>query len=478
MLLVALILVPALAALGAALQARRAGRLAWVLAGTALHAALLVATWVTGPPAAPGGWLAFDPLGGLVLSLVSLLTVGVATYTVAFVRPGDPRAGRAFESCLLAFLAAASLVAVSHHLGLLWVGIEATTLATAPLIYHRDDPHSLEAVWKYLVVCSVGIALALLGTFFLATAQVAGGVAGRPLVLDDLMRHGAGLHGAWVRAAFLFLAVGFGTKMGLAPLHTWLPDAHGEAPAPVSALLSGALLNCAFLGVLRAFQVANAAGEADFARPVLLGLGLVSLAVAAVFVVRQDNYKRLLAYSSVEHMGILALGSGMGGLAMYGSLLHMLGSSIAKAVLFLLAGNILAVYGSKLVQDVQGVVRRLPVSGVLFLLAFLAITGSPPFVPFMSELAILTGAFKSGHAVVAVAMLALQAVVFIGMGSAFLGMSLGASPERGPPIRERAWQVAAPAVLMTVLLVLGLHIPAALQRALAAAAGSLGGVGP
>ena len=205
-----------------------------------------------------------------------------------------------------------TLVTVSHHFGLMWVGVEATTLASAPLIYFHRQHRSLEATWKYLLICSVGIALALLGNFFLA---VAAGRAGRqldgPLSLSDLSgRCRIGLIVSWLKAAFLFFLVGYGTKMGLAPLHTWLPDAHSEAPSVVSALLSGALLNCAFLAILRVHRFAPPPGEAAFSQGLLVFFGLISMGVAAMFILGQADFKRMLAYSSVEHMGILALGVG------------------------------------------------------------------------------------------------------------------------------------------------------------------------
>jgi hydrogenase-4 component F len=481
MLLVAIVLVPVAGALAAYLDRAPARRAVWLVTGALTHLVLVAAAWRFAPAPAGPGWLAFDPLGGLVLTLVSVVFVAVAAYAVGYLRREDPRGGRAFVSCLLAFLAAASMVALTRHFGLLWVGMEATTLATAPLIYDPRDRRSLEAVWKYLLVCSVGIALALLGTFFLATAQVAGAAPhGGALMLADLVAGARGLHPAWLRAGFVFLLIGFGTKMGLAPMHTWLPDAHGEAPSPISALLSGALLNVAFLAVLRGFEVVQAAGQADFARPLLTGFGLLSLLIAAAFLLGQENYKRMLAYSSIEHMGILAIGVGVSGVAAYGALLHMVGASLAKAMLFLAAGNILVGYGTKRSREITGLLRALPVTGGLFVAGLLAITGAPPFVLFPSEVALLAGAVNGGQVWIAAVMILLQAVAFMAMGSAMLGMALGApDPELRPAgPREDRWLLAPPLALLMLVLVLGLHIPAGLHRALAAAAGALGGSAP
>jgi hydrogenase-4 component F len=273
----------------------------------------------------------------------------------------------------------------------------------------------------------------------------------------------------------LFL-VGYGTKMGLAPLHTWLPDAHSEAPSVVSALLSGALLNCAFVGILRAQQVCVAAGIGDFGRECLVGFGLLSMAVAAVFIPGQADYKRLLAYSSVEHVGILALGVGVGGVGTFGALLHALGHSLTKAMLFLVAGNVLAAYRSKSTTTVQGIARVLPVSGALWLVGLFAITGSPPFGPFLSELTILRAALDGGRPGVAVAFLVLLAVVFVGMASAVLHTAQGdpAADASPAPRREPLWSVGPPAAFAAAVLVLGLWVPPPLRAMLERAAQALG----
>jgi hydrogenase-4 component F len=335
------------------------------------------------------------------------------------------------------------------------------------------------------MICSVGIALSLLGNFFLAVAASEPGAAGVPMGLADLVARAGSLHAVWVKAAFLFLLVGYGTKMGLAPLHTWLPDAHSEAPSAVSALLSGALLNCAALGILRALQVCAAAGHAAFCQDLLVGFGLLSMAFAAVFLVGQPDYKRMLAYSSVEHMGILALGVGLGSAGAFGAILHAVSHSLTKAMLFLLSGNILAAFNSKSTSDVRGLLRVLPLTGVLWFAGFLAITGSPPFGPFLSEFTILKAALDAGRPGIAAAYLALLAVAFIGMAASVLRMTqgparadLGASAATGPAARPAAREtflaIAPPAALGVLVLVLGLYVPPALRAMIAAGARSIG----
>ncbi|MFQ5731433.1 MAG: proton-conducting transporter membrane subunit [Planctomycetaceae bacterium] len=286
------------------------------------------------------------------------------------------------------------------------------------------------------------------------------------MTIGRLLETAAGLDSFWLKVAFLFFLVGYGTKMGLAPLHTWLPDAHSEAPSPVSALLSGALLNCAFLGIIRVHRLCVAAGEAEFSRSLLVLFGLLSMAVAAVFIIRQTDFKRMLAYSSVEHMGILAFGVGIGGAGVFGAMYHAFNHSLIKAALFLTAGNILAAYRTKNVGDVTGVGKILPVTGALWMAGFLAITGSPPFGSFLSEFAILKAALDGGQTGAAVLYLALLAMIFIGMAGIVLRMTQGVAPTPSPDGgRENAFTLISPIVLLTIALALGLAVPERLETA-------------
>lgn len=486
-----ILLAPVVCAAAAFLVTRAPARRAVLLAGAVGNAAGVAWAWLVRPQLAFDGWIGLDSAGLVFLSITSGLFLVAAVYGVGYlqrearVRHVELEAGYRFYNapeaifigCLLLFLSAMSLVTVSQHFGLLWVAVEATTLSSAPLIYFHRHHRSLEAAWKYLIISSVGIALALLGNIFLAIA------ASRPegghqvlLTVDGLIATAQSLDVAWLRAAFVLFLVGYGTKMGLAPMHTWLPDAHSEAPSLVSALLSGALLNTAFLAILRVFQVASAAGEGPFASGLLVVLGLTSMAVAAVFILRQPDFKRLLAYSSVEHMGILALGVGLGGEATFGALLHAVNHSLAKAMLFLAAGNILAAYRSKASRDVRGLLKDMPVSGALWLAGALAIVGSPPFGTFISELIILRGAIDAGRWIIAGMYVALLALVFMGVISTALQMTQGRSqrPEFASA-REPALAVVPPAVLGVGVLALGLYLPAALEEVLRGAARALGG---
>lgn len=473
--LIVLCFLPALAALIAfAIPAHRGRWRIGVLVGSAaVHLALSLSLWSVPAPAAFGGWLEVDALGLLVLTLASTLFFMTSLYTVGYIHHERPRGGRAFVAGLLAFLTAVTIVSLAQHFALLWVGMETATLALAPLVFQRHDRRSLEAVWKYLVISSVGIALALLGIFFLATAQ--SGVPGRPLIMRDLIDHAGELDRDWLRAAFLFLLVGFGTKMGLAPMHTWKPDTYGEAPSHVGGLMAGALTSCAFLGVARASSILNAAGLASFGQPVLIAFGLLSLGVAAAFIIGQQDIKRLLAYSSVEHMGILALGLGLGGSGIYGSALHVLTNGLAKGWLFLVVGNIGVAARTDHAMIDHGLVRTLPLSGPLLIAGLFAVTGSPPFGLFVSEFTILRAAMGGGHFWIAAAMLTLLAVIFIGIAALVLDLALGPPAQSATRFRESPWMVVGPFVLAAAVLMLGVYIPGPLRETLAAAAAMLGG---
>jgi len=482
----ALLLLPALAA-GLAFATRSRTLREICLLGAAFGHTALVGLLSLDPPAPlPGAWLGVDALGLLFLGVVSVLFSGAAIYTVGYLRrePVQPRGDfeegflftnepeSVFVGCLLLFLATMSLVTLSRHLGLLWVAVEATTLASAPLIYFHRHHRSLEATWKYLLVCSVGIGFALLGNLALVGAASGGGRSG--LGLDELLDLAPGLRPGWLEAAFLLFLVGYGTKMGLAPMHTWLPDAHSEAPSPVSALLSGALLNCAFLGILRAHQVLDAAGAADLASGPLRVFGLFSIGVGALLIIRQPDYKRMLAYSSVEHMGIVAFGVGAGGVAIFGAMLHAVSHSLAKAALFLVAGNLLAGYASKRALDVRGALHAQPGSAALWIAGLVAITGVPPFALFLSEFTILRGALAA-HAWSAVAYLILLAVAFAAMLAVGLPMALGRAPAGRLRRAEPASALWPPALLALGVLGLGLYLPAPLRELLANAARLIGG---
>lgn len=443
-----------------------------------------------GPGSDPGapGWFAFDNLGLLFLGVTSLLFLGASHYAVRYLAlekrdPGEeadegfifnnaPEA--VFTGCLLLFLSAMTAVTASRHMGMLWAAVEATTLLSAPLIYFHRTRRSLEATWKYLLICSVGIALALMGNLFLGAAGLKTGAG---LELEGLLARAAALDQPLLKAAFLFLFVGYGTKMGLSPFHTWLPDAHSEAPAVVSALLSGALLNCAFLGILRVSGICAAAGLADFTGGILVFFGLLSLVTAALFMVGQRDYKRMLAYSSIEHMGIMALGAGLGGGAVFGALLGALSHSLTKAGLFFTSGLVLAAEKTKRISEVKGLWRRAPKTAALWLAGFFLITGTPPSGVFLAKFIILREALEQRHYALAGVFLLALAILFAGMARYFISMTFGereAKPGEKPYTEEPGMLLPA-AVFFVCVILAGLYLPGWLGSLLAGAAQNVGG---
>lgn len=449
----------------------------WLLPlGGAAHLVLVVLALRRPMVGAFDGWLVLDPLGRLILAFLSVLFFLCSVYAPGYLALRREGSNRIFCVCLLAFLGTMTLITESHHLGLMWVALETTTLASAPLLYFNRNQRSLEATWKYLLIGSVGIALALLGSLFLAYAAFRSGLE-TSLLFDDLVREAPQLSRPWLRSAFVLLLVGYGTKMGLAPMHTWKPDAYGESPGLVGALLAGGLTSCAFLALLRFYQICVAAGEVAFVRQLMIAIGLLSMAVAGVFMARQRDFKRMLAYSSVEHMGILVLGMGIGGIAVFGALLHLINNGLTKGVLFLSAGNIHRAYGSKLTTEVSGAFRRVPISGALFLAGFFAITGSPPFGLFLSEFTILRAAIDSRQFVIAGLFLVMLFVVFVGMGATVLSVVQGEPPPamQSNEFRDSFLMVGPVVACLALVLLLGLYVPPPVNALLWNAANFLDG---
>ncbi len=428
------------------------------------HLAITITALAGNATAGRVAWLELDPPGRIVLLLVSVLFTACSFYALGYLRLRADRPNRVFCGCLLAFLGMMSFIAWAHHLGLMWVAIETSTLSSAPLLYFNRTGRSLEATWKYLVVGSVGIALALLGSLFLGYSSLVGGHASS-LLFEDLVRYAPEFSKPWLHAAFILLLVGYGTKMGIAPMHSWKPDAYGEAPGLVGALLAGGMTSCAFLAIVRVFHILVAAGEAVFAGRILVAMGLFSMVVAAAFLVRQRDFKRMLAYSSVEQMGILILALGLGPAGAFGAFLHMVNNAVVKGVVFLTAGNIHRAYESKSTDDVSGALRRLPWSGALFLVGFIAVTGSPPFAPFVSEFSILNAALGQRRYVVGGAMLVLLLIIFMGMGSTVLAVVQGepSTRARQTPFHDRPLTILPPMVLMIATVVLGVYVPSPLR---------------
>ncbi len=472
MLIPLLVLVPLTGALLAWLIPANARRPLVLPVVATLHLILtIIATTTQSDPVPAESWISLDAIGKLFLLEISLLFAACAFYSVNYLAYRKERDNRVLCMGMLACLAAMSLATACHHIGLLWLAIETTTLAMAPLVYFNRNARSIEATWKYMLICSVGIALALLGILFLGYSMV---VADLPpsLVLTIVQGHATQLPAVWLNGAFVLMLVGYGTKMGLAPMHTWKPDAYGEAPGLVGAMLAGGLANCGFLGLIRIYQICMASGDVNFYRNCLVGMGLFSLAVSAVFLVRQTDFKRMLAYSSVEHMGLFTLSLGLGDTALYGAMLHLIGNGLAKGVLFLSAGNIHRAFASKNREAARGTLKRAPWTGALFLGGFLAMTGSPPFLPFFSEFAIFSSAFEQGHIAAGSVMALLMMIAFLGMTLTVIPVVFGDPPKdrERTKYRDTIQLVGPPLALLVILAVIGLWLPPPLYRLVSDAA--------
>ncbi len=423
------------------------------------------------------GFLYVDSLGGFFLMTVAGVTLLAALGSIGYVSAQEDDGELSGFQVRLYFsffglFASLMLAALeTGNLGLLFVLVEASTLASAALVGLEGRARSLEAAWKYVIISSLGVTIALAGTLFLfysGSALHLGSNLG--LTWPYLFAHAHALAPQPLRLAFLLAVVGYGTKVGLAPMHTWLPDAHAEAPSPASAMLSAALLNTGMYAIIRFLAIANRGLGTAYPRAVLLSFGFASIVIAALFMVRRGNFKRLFAYSSVEQMGIIAVALGFGGtLGLYGALLQTLNHALAKAVLFLSSGDVALRYKTREAGEVSGLLAALPVTGGVLLLASFAVLGSPPFGLFLSELTILRAGFAHGSPVFPLLLLALLGLAFVPFARTTTGMVTGNPPPLASPYRDRAAAAvtAAPWILgLAVLLVLGLWIPAGLDTVL------------
>ncbi len=425
-------------------------------------------------------WLGADELSLLfLLSTSAIFTVSSFALNLFLREHENPEKGAGrfsheafFAGCVLLLLGTTTLAILSLHTGVFWMALEATTLASAPLISYQRSSRSLEAAWKYLLICSVGIAIALVGNTALAVSTAFDAATqSTPLTFHALAERADLLHPVWLKIAFAFILVGYGTKMGLAPMHTWLPDAYSESPSPISALLSGTLVNCAFLGILRTNTIMLQAGVGEYSGGLLLTFGLLSLFMSGWFILQQGDFKRLLGYSSVEHMGILAMAVGAGG--GFGVLFHSLNHSLTKGLLFLVAGNILSLYRTKSTKSVTGILRVSPVTGLLWLAGFCAISGLPPFGIFVSKFSIMLAIGSQARwGILGLFLLALG-IIFVGMWRIVIHMTFGAPPESHSFVETRirpGIQDIAPIILCSLALLLGLWLPPPLARLIERAA--------
>jgi hydrogenase-4 component F len=413
-----------------------------------------------------GSYLRADGLTLLFLLNLALIFIVVLAYSVGYLRhvpQGRFSSPRWYYALLFLFLFTIIAAYLSANLGILWIAIEATTLASALLVGFYNTKGAIEAGWKYLMVCTVGIAFALFGTIALYLAAVRGGVpAGTALDWTAMMAAAPGMAAAGdlVKLAFVFIVVGYGTKIGFVPMHSWLPDAHAEAPAPISAMLSAALLNCAMYALLRWDAITVRAVGSGFSHTLLIAFGALSLLVSVFLMIVQRDLKRLLAYSSIEHMGIVALGIGIGGpLGLFGALLHAFNHSLAKTLLFFTTGKIRDTFATLRMDRIRGMGRVLPWTSAVLIIGGVAILGLPPFGLFVSEFAILMAAFSASRFFLAALMLVSFSIGFGALCFHFQRMLSGESKTPRIAPRLLAPEIVAICTCCLCLLILGLHIP-------------------
>ena len=365
------------------------------------------------------------------------------------------------------FLGSMLLAVSANNVGLMWIAVEATTIFSAFIIPLNLSKTSVEASWKYILICSVGIALAFTGTVLAYFDFVTlSGRVDNALNWTVLVQTAPGLHPEVIRIAFVFLLVGYGTKAGLAPMHTWLPDAHSEAPAPLSATMSGVLLAVALYAILRWKVVADTVLGTGFTNNVLIGLGLLSLIIASFSMVLSKNYKRLLAYSSIEHTGLTCLGLALGPLGTYAALLHLVNHSLVKSMLFFLTGRILHRYQSTEIDKVSGLLKTMPFTGSLFAVGILAVIGLPPFGLFISEFSLISAGFATGYPWLMGAVLVLLAIAFVILLKVLNKMLYGKPADDVLIGEENKGQILLLLVNVALLVILGLTMPAPLMTLL------------
>ena len=419
------------------------------------------------------GVLRADDLSLVFLLLLVVLTLAVSIYTVGWLQQalavGNMKAEslRVYFALVHLFVATMVVTILADNLGVLWIAMEGTTITSAVLVGYHGHHHGLEAAWKYIIVTTIGISFGLFGTVlvYAAAADVQAGAGA--MSWSGIMEVASGLDPGIVRIGFIFVVVGYGTKAGLAPMHFWLPDAHSQAPTPVSALLSGVLIKCALLGIIRFQTIAAAACGPAFPATVLLVFGLTSIVVATPFILAQHDIKRLLGYHSVEHVGIVALGLGFGGrVGTYGALLHVVNHGVTKALAFFAAGTAIARYGSRDMRLIRGLLGVAPVGATLLMLAALSLAGVPPFSIFVSELLVLRAGIGQGHWVAIAIFLTMVVVIFAGLLHHASAMAFG-EPTATAGREPEAWSPLLGMVLLaSIMVALGLTIPRGLDESL------------
>ena len=484
--LLALLLLPLIAsAITIPVRTRRAMEIIHLISAVLMfHLTLLIAGQVLayGSVSWGGGFLFADHLSALVALLTGFVYMITAPYAIGYLRRDelDGTLGadaveklRRFYTLMPLFGFSMFLVALANNLGLMWVAVEGTTLASIFLVTFYGRPTSLEAAWKYAMIGGVGLSMALFGTVltYYAAHPTMGAETLNELNWTVLVNNAARFDKNAMRLAFVLVLMGYGTKAGLAPMHTWKPDAYSEAPVPVTALMAAAALNCAIYALARYYVLSVRCLGPSFSSDLLIMFGLLSVAVAAPFILVQRSFRRLLAYSSIDHGGIMVLGLGFGGmLGPLGMLLHMTFHSVTKPLLFFCAGNAQQRLGTDSFKKAGGgLIHTLPITGPMFLLAALAVTGTPPFSIFQSEFTILRAGFGGSQAWPSATLLFFLIVIFCGFFYHISSMVLG-KPSGGPTGEDSRWKTYPVIGLSVVSVVLGFWLPGPLYALIVGAA--------
>ncbi len=357
-----------------------------------------------------------------------------------------------FYAFSLLFLVSMMSVFVSENLGTLWIGIEATSLLSAGLVYFSRTKHAIEATWKYLIICSVGIAFALLGTIFIFASSQYGAIEGGSLSFVTLEARAAMLQPLLLKLGFIFCLVGYGTKSGVFPLHSWLPDAHSEAPAPASAMLSASLLNCALFAIFKVLKITSLSSCGTSCYMACLWAGVITVLAASLFLIKQHGLKRLWAYSSIENVGLMLVAIGLGAAPLF--FLQALNHSLVKVSLFCTAGNIIQICGTKELSHIQGLMKISPINAALLLLGGLAVTGTPPFGTFISEWMLLSLSLERHFTLITVLILVSLTIAFIAIIYHIGRMLIGSSQIKKIENMTSIKYSAIPALLILISVVL------------------------
>jgi len=452
-----------------------------LLVGVALLNVGVALTIALGVPSAASptfleGFFVADATSRLFLLLVNGIFLGISTYVWTRVR-AEPALQQGIERYVgfsLAFIAASNLALLSHHLIALWIFLELTTLAAVPLIQHGNLPAAFQASWKYFLFSAVGLALTFLGFNCLGRSMELAGTHEVTFFLDGLARGAPHEPDVWWRLGLALIFLGFGTKLGLAPMYSWLPDTYDAAPPATTALLAAVQFNVALLGLLRVLQVVRATHPSAVSNE-LIALGVATMIISSLSIIAARNYTRLIAYASLNHAGVIAVGLGVGGEAAYGVVVYLVSNAFIKAILFLSAGKIRSYYQTDDMREVSGLIKDLPYTGLFFMVGMFALLGLPPFGSFLGELIILSGLMARGFVSVFVAFCTVLTIAFVATGRSVFPMIWGESRRKvnwaGDPMATRVPKL----LFLGAVIAMGIYVPSPVNELFRQVAKTLGG---